>query len=72
MPALYPRQGHRPLLLVFVVLLIPFLASCASLPEADTQPLKSPNDDRQYRLLTLENELEVLLISDPDTPKEKG
>ena len=33
------------------------------------QPIQSPNDDLEYRLLTLENELQVLLISDPDTPK---
>ena len=32
-------------------------------------PTQSPNDDLQYRLLTLENDLQVLLISDPDTPK---
>lgn len=32
-------------------------------------PVKSANDDYQYRLLTLPNEMEVLLISDPDTPK---
>jgi secreted Zn-dependent insulinase-like peptidase len=33
------------------------------------EPVQSPNDDLRYRLLTLENELHVLLISDPDTPK---
>ncbi len=29
----------------------------------------SPNDQREYRLLTLENGLEVLLVSDPDVEK---
>ncbi|MCB1679299.1 MAG: insulinase family protein [Halioglobus sp.] len=31
--------------------------------------MASPNDDRQYRLLTLDNDMPVLLISDPGTPK---
>ena len=30
---------------------------------------KSPNDDRDYRYLTLDNELRVLLVSDPSTDK---
>ena len=30
---------------------------------------KSPNDNREYQYLTLENELKVLLISDPETEK---
>ncbi|PVY75480.1 secreted Zn-dependent insulinase-like peptidase [Tamilnaduibacter salinus] len=34
-----------------------------------TTPIKSPNDDNRYRALTLENGLDVLLISDPDTDK---
>ena len=32
-------------------------------------PLQSPNDDYAYRLVTLENGLRALLISDPDTRK---
>ncbi|RLQ23882.1 peptidase M16 [Seongchinamella sediminis] len=31
--------------------------------------MQSPNDEREYRLLTLANDMQVLLISDPDTPK---
>jgi secreted Zn-dependent insulinase-like peptidase len=31
--------------------------------------VQSPNDEREYRLLTLENQMQVLLISDPDTLK---
>lgn len=31
--------------------------------------IKSPNDDRDYRFLTLDNELRVLLVSDPSTDK---
>lgn len=35
----------------------------------DGQPIVSPNDTRHYRTLTLDNGLEVLLISDPDADK---
>ncbi len=69
MSALYLRQGRKPLLCVLVVLVTTVIVSCASVPQPSGQPVKSPNDDYQYRLLTLDNELEVLLISDPDTPK---
>ncbi len=31
--------------------------------------VKSPNDRRQYRYLTLDNEMRVLLVSDPDADK---
>ncbi|PLW81727.1 peptidase M16 [Kineobactrum sediminis] len=31
--------------------------------------MQSPNDDYAYRYLTLDNEMQVLLISDPDAPK---
>ncbi|GAB5452745.1 MAG: insulinase family protein [Halioglobus sp.] len=47
-----------------------FLVACATQTGRDSaQPVQSPNDDYQYRLLTLDNELQLLLISDPDTPK---
>ena len=32
-------------------------------------PRKSPNDRRDYRYLTLDNQLKVLLVSDPETDK---
>lgn len=32
-------------------------------------PVQSPNDDRDYRFVTLSNGLKVLLVSDPDTDK---
>lgn len=45
-------------------------ASKAAVSQTQTlTPEKSPNDDRQYRYQTLENGLEVLLISDPDAKK---
>lgn len=45
------------------------LAACASLSPGAGQPVQSQNDRYAYRLLTLENEMPVLLISDPDAPK---
>ena len=69
MSALYLRQGLKPLLCTLVVLFATVLVSCASIPDTGQQPAKSLNDDLQYRLLTLDNDLEVLLISDPDTRK---
>ncbi|WP_238946712.1 insulinase family protein [Seongchinamella unica] len=45
------------------------LVACAVPPESGISPVQSPNDEREYRLLTLDNEMQVLLISDPDTPK---
>ena len=31
--------------------------------------VKSPNDDREYRYITLDNKLRVLLVADPETDK---
>ena len=58
---------------VFVTLLT-VLASCTSPPlntstDDGVVVRKSPNDDRDYRYLTLDNELRVLLVSDPTTEK---
>ena len=66
MSALHPRQGLKALLYLFGVML---LVSCVTTSPLGEQPVKSPNDKYQYRLLTLDNQMEVLLISDPDTPK---
>lgn len=40
-----------------------------AIQESSAQIIKSPNDDRDYRYLVLENGLKVLLISDPETDK---
>ena len=47
------------------------LSGCANTLQehASQAPIQSPNDERAYRLLTLDNGLKALLISDPDTPK---
>lgn len=54
--------------------LLPLIAAlCLGLSgiqaQGATTPVQSPNDDNRYRALTLDNGLEVLLISDPDTDK---
>lgn len=40
------------------------MSSDANLPEANQQPIKSDQDNRDYRYLVLPNQLRVLLISD--------
>jgi secreted Zn-dependent insulinase-like peptidase len=56
------------------------LSACTSLPTADpatgaaaqdgtVQIRQSPNDDRAYRYLVLDNQLRVLLVSDPATDR---
>lgn len=41
------------------------LSACSYFQTASLEPIKSANDYRQYQLLTLDNQLRVLLISDP-------
>ena len=60
----------------FVAVALFLLSSCSSLPETQEQIpqvlddiVKSPNDNRDYRYLVLNNGLKVLLISDPTTDK---
>ncbi len=50
-------------LLLLLTGLLPGQASLA------LEPIKSPNDERQYQYFTLPNQLQVLLISDPATDK---
>lgn len=66
MPVLSSRHGLKALPFLFSAV---FLTSCVTTSSLGPQPVKSPNDDYTYRLLTLKNSLEVLLISDPDAPK---
>jgi len=61
MPVLFMKRT-----LLCVVVAVIFVA-CATVPSAGLAPAQSPNDEYQYRFLTLENELQVLLISDPET-----
>ena len=66
MSALNSRHGVKALAFLLSALL---LVSCVTTSPLGPQPAKSPNDNYTYRLLTLDNSLEVLLISDPDAPK---
>ncbi len=66
---------NKMMLLVSGVLAMVLTGGCTVLDEKEpgnssTIVVKSPADDRDYRYLTLENGLKVLLISDPDTDKE--
>lgn len=63
---LNPRQGLNALLCLCLLVLVP---GCATTGGTGPQPVQSPNDDYRYRLLTLDNGLQVLLVSDPDSPK---
>ncbi|MHB0776888.1 insulinase family protein [Halomonas sp. WWR20] len=68
MPHLIPRVW----LLALTLLL--GLAGCQHMTRSETDsasvaPIQSPNDSRDYRALTLDNGLEVLLVSDPDADK---
>tara|TARA_R110001583_G_scaffold30866_2_gene106166 strand:- start:21078 stop:23945 length:2868 start_codon:yes stop_codon:yes gene_type:complete len=50
------------------IFMSPF-ASAVQLPTykiSDTMIKQSPNDDREYQVITLSNALEILLVSDPD------
>ena len=66
MPALYLGRGPRALLTLCIAV---FMVACAAQPDPGIAPVQSPNDDYQYRYLILDNDLQVLLVSAPDTPK---
>jgi secreted Zn-dependent insulinase-like peptidase len=63
----------RNFLVVFGTVLLLCLSACSTAERGDVRvaeaPLHSPNDEFAYRLLTLENGLKALLVSNPETPK---
>ncbi|MDX1457724.1 MAG: insulinase family protein [Marinobacter sp.] len=63
----YQMFSPGPILgaIVTLLALLPLLGYAQSLPE----PVKSPNDRNEYRFLTLDNDLRVLLVSAPDSEK---
>ena len=63
------RLRLRCVRFLFGMLLLAGLVACASVPKNSIAPVQSPNDDYAYRLVTLDNGLRALLISDPDAPK---
>ncbi len=62
-----PAPRKYAFLLVLPLLVV--FTACSRQVEPVMQPVQSPNDDLQYRHLVLDNKLQVLLISDPDTHK---
>ena len=66
MSVFFTKRGMRPLLGLAVAIVI---VACATVPDTGLNLVQSPNDENQYRYLVLENELQVLLISDPETRK---
>ncbi|MEM7217217.1 MAG: insulinase family protein [Pseudomonadota bacterium] len=59
-------------LLALLVLVLAALGACQSQPTATPDEgavEKSPNDDRDYLVITLDNGLRTLLVSDPKTDK---
>lgn len=57
-------SGRKSIQLLFICLLVLFLVIPAS-----AQVIQSPFDQREFRALTLPNQLKVLLISDPSAEK---
>lgn len=65
-----PPLACRWLLGALIVLVAGYQTARASDPVAEVvEPTVSPNDTRDYRALTLDNGLEVLLVSDPQADK---
>ena len=51
----------------FILLLVLLASSCSQSPtNAKVEVNKSPNDDREYQYLLLDNKLKMVLISDPE------
>nr|CDQ34657.1 Protease 3 precursor [Virgibacillus halodenitrificans] len=66
----FPPLACRWLLGALIVLVAGYQTARASDPVAEVvEPTVSPNDTRDYRALTLDNGLEVLLVSDPQADK---
>ena len=60
---------HRFFAAALVMLLAAAAARVAAVPVHDVEIERSPADTRDYRALLLDNGLEALLVSDPDTDK---
>ncbi|EON90842.1 protease III [Marinobacter lipolyticus SM19] len=68
MPSGINRIAHHVRCLSPLVALVLFLVTSA-LTQAAIEPVKSPNDRNSYRYLELDNGLQVLLVSSPDSDK---
>ncbi|MEJ2131856.1 MAG: insulinase family protein [Gammaproteobacteria bacterium] len=65
-------MAKRCLTQIWLLAVLVAIASCTSVSQDTAQPasiapVKSPNDERDYRYLTLANQMHVLLVSDPQT-----
>ncbi len=69
------RNAVDSFLRAYLLLSLVVLASCGTTEPGDSDtataiaPVQSPNDRFAYRLVTLDNGLKALLISNPSTPK---
>jgi secreted Zn-dependent insulinase-like peptidase len=64
------RFTVMPAVRAVLLLVVAALAACAAQePPSTIAPIQSPNDRFDYRLVTLDNGLKALLISNPDSPK---
>ena len=61
-------KAYRPFIIIWCCLFFAYSCSQNNF-KADVVVKKSPNDNREYQYLKLDNELKVLLISDPATEK---
>jgi insulysin len=63
------RVRQRSLFAFFLVLGLAACSGQSARQAQDATPVKSPNDSHSYRFIVLDNGLQALLISDPDTEK---
>ncbi len=65
MSNLQPRT-RGSLVAVLVLAMLALFASSADIQPGAIEVDKSPNDEREYRALVLDNGMQVLLVSDPE------
>lgn len=56
----------------YFILLLLYLTTLLPMASANTTLLVPESDDRLYRVIRLENEMQVMLISDPASEKVKS
>ena len=66
---MFANLTRRKLQLLSGPLLLAVLSACAHFPDAGLAPVQSPNDEREYRLLTLENQMQVSALINIPMPQ---